>query len=102
MPDWKPELRRRLATLKLEPAREATIIEELAQHLEDSYAELIGGIPLRRPNQPGEVAELVSSSPKAHVLFDQGHLNLCAPRAHISLSKSVQAIFGSHVDLPVD
>jgi putative ABC transport system permease protein len=43
MPDWKPELRKRLAMLKLEPTREAAIIEELAQHLEDSYTELLAG-----------------------------------------------------------
>ena len=32
MPDWKPEIRRRLANLRLEPTREAAIVEELAQH----------------------------------------------------------------------
>jgi hypothetical protein len=41
MPDWKPEIRRRLANLKLEPTREAAIVEELAQYLEDFYAELL-------------------------------------------------------------
>jgi macrolide transport system ATP-binding/permease protein len=40
MPDWKPEIRRRLASLQLAPTREAAIIEELAQHLTDCYAEL--------------------------------------------------------------
>jgi putative ABC transport system permease protein len=40
MPDWKHEIRRRLAGVKLEPTREAAIIEELAQYLEDCYAEL--------------------------------------------------------------
>ncbi len=39
MPDWKPKIRRRLAKLKLEPAREAEIVEELSQHLEDRYSE---------------------------------------------------------------
>jgi macrolide transport system ATP-binding/permease protein len=39
MPEWKEEIRRRMARLKLEPMREAEIIEELAQHLEDRYAE---------------------------------------------------------------
>src|SRR5262244_1339245 len=39
MPDWKHEIRRRLAGVKLEPTREAAIIEELAQYLEDCYAE---------------------------------------------------------------
>jgi hypothetical protein len=40
MPDCKPEIRRRLAGVKLAPTREAAIIEELAQHLADCYAEL--------------------------------------------------------------
>src|SRR5262245_26540381 len=43
MPEWKEEIRRRLAGLKLEPTREAAIIEELAQHLADHYAELLSG-----------------------------------------------------------
>jgi hypothetical protein len=38
MPDWKPEIRRRLAALYLAPTREAAIIEELAQRLDDCYA----------------------------------------------------------------
>jgi predicted permease len=41
MPDWKPEIRRRLAGLKLAPTREAAIVEELAQHLDEHYSELL-------------------------------------------------------------
>jgi putative ABC transport system permease protein len=40
MPEWKQEIRERLAPLNLAPTREAEIVEELAQHLEDRYAEL--------------------------------------------------------------
>ncbi|MFY9557107.1 MAG: ABC transporter permease, partial [Blastocatellia bacterium] len=40
MPDWKQEITKRLAGLKLEATREAEIIEELSQHLEDGYTEL--------------------------------------------------------------
>jgi predicted permease len=40
MPEWKEEIRRRLASLNLAPAREAEIVEELSQHLNDRYAEL--------------------------------------------------------------
>ncbi|HKS30596.1 MAG TPA: ABC transporter permease [Pyrinomonadaceae bacterium] len=39
MPDWNKEIRSRLAHLRLEPAREAEIVEELSQHLEDLYEE---------------------------------------------------------------
>ena len=44
MPEWKQEILERLAGLRLEPTREAEIVEELAQHLEDHYEELrVGG-----------------------------------------------------------
>lgn len=43
MPDWKLDLRRRLAGLQLPPEREAAIVDELAQHLDDHYQELIAG-----------------------------------------------------------
>jgi len=41
MPEWKPEILRRLAQLRLAPTREAEIADELAQHLEDRYQELL-------------------------------------------------------------
>jgi putative ABC transport system permease protein len=41
MPEWKQEIIERLTALKLEPVRESEIVEELAQHLEDRYAELL-------------------------------------------------------------
>ncbi|HEY7183937.1 MAG TPA: ABC transporter permease, partial [Blastocatellia bacterium] len=43
MLEWKDEIKKRLANLNLEPAREGEIVEELAQHLEDRYAELLAG-----------------------------------------------------------
>jgi putative ABC transport system permease protein len=44
MPDWKEEIRRRVSGLRLSGAREAEIIEELAQHLDDRYEQsLLGG-----------------------------------------------------------
>jgi len=41
MPDWKNLIRNRIAPLRLTPAAEADLAEELAQHLEDRYRELI-------------------------------------------------------------
>jgi putative ABC transport system permease protein len=43
MPEWKQEILKRLAALKLAPAREAAIVEELSQHLDDRYRELVAG-----------------------------------------------------------
>jgi putative ABC transport system permease protein len=41
MPEWKAEIRTRLANLRLTPTREAAIVEELAQDLDDCYAALL-------------------------------------------------------------
>lgn len=38
-PDWRPHILERLATLRLAPLREAAIVEELANDLDDCYAE---------------------------------------------------------------
>src|SRR5919205_558273 len=43
MPDWDGEVRRRLAGLRLKPARETEIVEELSQHLEDFYEQALRG-----------------------------------------------------------
>ena len=43
MPDWKNLIRNRIASLCLTPTAESDLTEELAQHLEDRYRELIEG-----------------------------------------------------------
>src|SRR6266576_158515 len=40
MPDWSEEIRAALAGLNLNPAQEASVADELAQHLEDRYEEM--------------------------------------------------------------
>ena len=41
MPDWKREIERRLARGRIDPAAEYDLSEELAQHLEDRYQDLL-------------------------------------------------------------
>ena len=41
MPDWSREVKTLLAGLKIEPIREADITEEISQHLNDRYEELL-------------------------------------------------------------
>jgi hypothetical protein len=41
--DWRPHVRARLASIRLSPTRETEIVDELWQHLEDRYRELIAG-----------------------------------------------------------
>jgi predicted permease len=43
MPDWNGRIRKQLEDLNLAPTREAEIVEELAQHAEDRYRELLSG-----------------------------------------------------------
>jgi putative ABC transport system permease protein len=43
MLDWSPYVRPRLASLRLSPTRENEIVDELSQHLDDRYRELIAG-----------------------------------------------------------
>src|ERR1051326_1706102 len=60
MLDWKEEISRRLANLNLEPTREAEIVEELSQHPEDRYQELLDtGVtaPKARQLALGELTE---------------------------------------------
>jgi hypothetical protein len=68
MPEWKQEIRQRLASLKLAPAREAEIVEELSQHLADRYSE-----SLTRGAAPDEayraaLAELIDDTSLAREL----------------------------------
>src|SRR5262245_21933470 len=58
MPDWKEEIRQRLAGLKLDPAREAEIVEELFQHLEDRYAESLANGATTKEAYRAALAEL--------------------------------------------
>src|SRR5438270_302485 len=41
MPEFKDEVRKRLEGLSLSPVREAEIVEELSQHLEDQYEQML-------------------------------------------------------------
>src|SRR5215475_905269 len=60
-PQWKSEIRTRLAGLHLAPTREAAIVEELAQYLEDCYAELLAGGASRAEAYEQALAELSGS-----------------------------------------
>src|SRR5216110_1067747 len=41
MPDWKALVRARLGPVPVDPAREADIVDELAQHAAQHHAELV-------------------------------------------------------------
>ncbi len=43
MPEWKQEITQQLAGLNLSATREAEIVEEVSQHIDDRYRELVTG-----------------------------------------------------------
>src|SRR5262245_53319153 len=68
MPEWKQEIRQRLAGLHLEPSREAAIIEELAQYLDDHYAESLADGATEAEAHRRTLTELQGSELLAHEL----------------------------------
>jgi putative ABC transport system permease protein len=68
MPDWKAEIRGRLQSLQLSPTREAAVIEELAQHLDDYYAELLAAGMTEAEAYRQTLTELHGSELLAHEL----------------------------------
>src|SRR5262245_38130443 len=61
MPEWKQEIRERLTPLNLAPTRESEIVEELAQHLEDRYADALAGGATTEEARRAALAELTES-----------------------------------------
>ena len=61
MPDWAAHVRPRLSPLRLSPNRENEIVEELSQHLDDRWRELVAG---------GTPVPITLGAPAGHVLRD--------------------------------
>jgi hypothetical protein len=61
MLNWKVEIRGRLKSLQLGPTCEAAIVEELAQYLEDHYAESLTGGATEAEAYQRTLAELSGS-----------------------------------------
>jgi predicted permease len=89
MPDWAPHVRARLTSLRLSPTRETEIVDELSQHLEDRYRELVAG-----GTSPDEATRLaLADFQSGNVLASkmaslrQGHVTvpttLGAPTGHV-------------------
>ena len=76
MPDWTEHLRRRVAGLRLSPEREAAIIDELSQHLDERYDELRAGgategealrLAFEELREPEALAQQMGSLRQAHI-----------------------------------
>ncbi len=58
MPDWRRHIRPHLAALRLTPTREEEIIDELGQHLEDRWRELVAAGASEEDAVRGALAQL--------------------------------------------
>ncbi|HEY6401565.1 MAG TPA: ABC transporter permease, partial [Blastocatellia bacterium] len=68
MTEWKQEIRKQLAPLNLEPAREAEIVEELSQHLDDYFAESLARVATPEEAYRATLAELSAGVTLQHEL----------------------------------
>ena len=68
MPDFKAEIRKRLAELKLSPTREGEIVEELSHHLEDQYEQSLCRGANEAEAYHAAVVELAGTDLLAHEL----------------------------------
>src|SRR5205807_5420125 len=62
MPDFRGEIRRRLSELGFSPTREAEIVEELDQHLNDQYEQSLNGGETEEEAHQAVVRELNESA----------------------------------------
>src|SRR5687767_4399894 len=76
MPDWTEYLRARLAVLRLSSTRQAEIMEELSQHLDQRYEDLRAGgatdiearrLAIEELLEPEALADHMRSLRQAHV-----------------------------------
>jgi predicted permease len=67
MPDWKSIVRQRLQSLRMTAAAESDLADELAQHLEDQYRELLSGGASPQSAAQQVLAELDDTYPAAGV-----------------------------------
>ncbi|MEY2549129.1 MAG: putative transport system permease protein, partial [Verrucomicrobiota bacterium] len=68
MPDFKAEIRERLRSLSLAPARENEIAEELAQHLEDQYEQALSRGATEEEARQSVLTQFNESDPLAQSL----------------------------------
>src|SRR5215813_5854103 len=96
MPDWNEIIRARLATSSISPERETEIVEELAQHLEDSYQELLAGGSSTQDAERLCLAELADNPTFIRDLERLG------PRAPVELTVMRSGQSNFLLDLPRD
>jgi predicted permease len=91
MGDWTPDLRRRLASLRLTPEREAEIIEELSAHLDARVHELVSAGHTPSDARSAALAELQDERALASRL---GRLRQAATPERLTAGEPRTRLFG--------
>ena len=81
MPEWTDEIRTRLAGLRLSPEREAEIIEELSQHLEQRYEDLRDEGEIEAEAQRKAIDELLETDALANHMRSLSQARVSTPIA---------------------
>lgn len=91
-PNWKTEIAKRLARVNLPPAREAEIVEELADHLNDDYQRLVAS-----GAQEGEAREMALEglNDRPQIADALRKVERIAPREPIALGTPRRSVAGS-------
>jgi len=94
MPDWEAKIRERLRLQRIEPAKEAEIVEELTQHLEEHYESALREGATGEEAYQSTLVELGESTP--HDLELRSHSNTglsSAPRQRRTRAGQITADF---------
>src|SRR3954471_14205785 len=84
MPEWKAEIRKRLAELNLAATREVEILEEVAVHIQDHYEELLASGMSKQEASDRALADFIEND-----LLKDGLLQVERPIRHeIQVSNS--------------
>jgi putative ABC transport system permease protein len=93
MPEWAAEIHARLSSLSMAPVREAEIVEELSQHLEDRWREAVAAGADPEETTAAMLAELGDIAPgRVHLL------RALAGRARPESEPAAPAVHGGCVD----
>ena len=97
MPDWGQHIRPRLSALRLSPAREAEIVDELSQHLEERWREWLAGGASETEATRLALAEFQDSDRlRASMALTQGDLKSGRPAAMLRSPLLVAALTSVH------
>jgi predicted permease len=81
MPDWRPALRARLASVSLDPTREADVLEELGAHLDERVHDLIaqGVVPEQAEARILEELQTADRLPRLFAALNQARWRATPP-----------------------